>query len=134
MGLDATLRYPKSRLDKLGVKPGIWVAVAGLDDAGFLAELRERTDRVTMDRVPKGADLVFLFMDKTSDLPKLARAREAIVSNGAVWAVWPKGRKEFREDDVRAFGLTAGLVDVKVVAFAETLSALKLVIRVRDRR
>ena len=40
--------------------------------------------------------------------------------------MWPKGRKEFREDDVRAAGPSVGLVDVKVVAFSETLSGLKM--------
>lgn len=30
---------------------------------------------------------------------------------------------EFREDDLRAYGATAGLVDVKVGAFSETLAA-----------
>jgi hypothetical protein len=47
--------------------------------------------------------------------------------------VWPKGRKEFREDDVRAFGPKAGLVDVKVMAFSDTLSGLKMVIPVKER-
>ena len=47
--------------------------------------------------------------------------------------IWPKGRKEFREDDVRAAGPDAGLVDVKVVAFSETLSGLKMMIPVAQR-
>jgi hypothetical protein len=45
-----------------------------------------------------------------------------------VWVVWPKGRKELREDDVRAAGGPAGLVDVKVMAFSDTLSGLKMVV------
>jgi hypothetical protein len=48
--------------------------------------------------------------------------------DGAVWVVWPKGRREFREDDVRAYGPRAKLVDVKVVRFSDTLSALKMMI------
>lgn len=50
-----------------------------------------------------------------------------------VWAVWPKGRKEFREDDIRHFGPTAGLVDVKVMSFSDELSGLKLVIPLAQR-
>ena len=42
--------------------------------------------------------------------------------------VWPKGGKEFREDDVRAYGPRAKLVDVKVVRFSDALSALKMMI------
>ena len=51
----------------------------------------------------------------------------------AVWVVWPKGQKAFREDDARTAGPAAGLVDVKVASFSETLSALKMVIPVKDR-
>ena len=135
MGGSGQAGYSKrSRLDKLGVKPGARIAVVGLDDAGFLAELRGRTSAVASGRVPKAADLIFIYMDRTADLPRLEKARRAIAPNGAVWVIWPKGRKAFREDDVRAFGPTAGLVDIKVVAFSETLSGLKLVVPLRDRR
>jgi hypothetical protein len=66
-------------------------------------------------------------------LSRLTALREQIVPNGMIWVVWPKGRKDFREDDVRAHGPTAGLVDVKVMSFSDTLSGLKLVIPVKDR-
>lgn len=135
MGDSGQAGYSKrSRLDKLGVKPGARIAVVGLDDAGFLAELRGRTSAVTSGRVPRAADLIFIYMDRTADLPRLEKARRAIAPNGAVWVIWPKGWRAFREDDVRAFGPTAGLVDIKVVAFSETLSGLKLVVPLRDRR
>jgi len=41
--------------------------------------------------------------------------------------------KEFREDDVRNFGPRAELVDVKVVAFSDTLSGLKMVVPLAKR-
>jgi len=47
--------------------------------------------------------------------------------------VWAKGQKACREDDARAAGPAAGLVDVKVASFSETLSALRMVIPVKDR-
>jgi hypothetical protein len=99
----------RSRLDKLGVKPGARVAVVGLDDEAFLAELRERTSAVTTGRLPRAADLVIIYMERPADLARLAKARTAIAPS-------------------------AGLVDVKVVAFSETLSGLKLVVPLRDRR
>lgn len=123
----------RSRLDKLGVKPGMRVAVLGLGDPVFTAELQARVGAYAT-RLPKTADMVLVFLDSKAGLPKLAKAREAIVPSGSIWAVWPKGRKAFREDDIRAFGPAAGLVDVKVMAFSETLSGLKLVIPLRDRR
>ena len=61
------------------------------------------------------------------------RSRAAIKPNGAIWVVWPKGRKELREDDVRAFGPGVGLVDVKVVSVSEILSGLKMVIPLAQR-
>jgi hypothetical protein len=127
------IRYPKGRLDKLGVKSGMRVAVVGLEDAAFLKELRERTPEVTTGRSRKDTDLVVVAVSRTTDLPKLKALRAAIKKDGMIWVVWPKGRKEFREDDVRAYGPTAGLVDVKVMSFSDTLSGLKLVIPKRDR-
>jgi len=64
------------------------------------------------------------------DLAQFLKARGVIAKNGMIWAVWPKGRKEFREDDIRNFALANGLVDVKVASFSPTLSSLKLVIPV----
>ena len=127
------IRYPRGRLDKLGIKPDMRVAVVGLDDPDFLAELRERTSDVSVGRPKKDSDAVVVALAKVADLPKLKALRAAIKKNGMIWVVWTKGRKEFREDDVRAYGPAAGLVDVKVMSFSDTLSGLKLVIPVKDR-
>jgi hypothetical protein len=129
---DKDKRYPRSRIEKLGVKAGSRVAVIGIDDAGFIDELTDRgAERVA--KVGKGLDFVFVAMASPKDLPRLAKLRAAVHPDGAVWVVWPKGRKEFREDDIRAYGPGAGLVDVKVMAFSDTLSALKMVIPVDQR-
>src|SRR5262245_52029752 len=47
------IRYPRSRLDKLGIKPGMRVAVVGVFDRDFLEELRERTSDVSVGRPRK---------------------------------------------------------------------------------
>jgi hypothetical protein len=122
------IRYPRSRIDKLGVKPGMRVAVLGIDDEAFRRELRERVADVTESKPKKDSDLVFCFMDGRTDLVRLAALRASIKPNGAIWIVWPKGRKEFREDDVRKAAISHGLVDVKVVSFSDVLSGLKLMI------
>ena len=127
------IRYPRGRLDKLGIKPQMRVAVVGLDDAEFLAELRERTSDVKVGRPAKDTDAILVALAKSADLPKLKTLRASLKKNGMIWAVWTKGRKEFREDDVRAYGPVAGLVDVKVMSFSDTLSGLKLVIPLKDR-
>jgi hypothetical protein len=127
------IRYPQGRLDKLGVKPGSRVAVIGVGDEAFLKELRERTPEVSVGRARRGSDLVFLALEKISGLVRLRPLRGTIQEAGAVWVLWPKGRKSLREDDVRAAARSAGLVDVKVVSFSETLSGLKLVVPVAQR-
>ena len=122
------IKNPRGLLDKLGVKAGARVTVLGLDDPAFLAQLRERTDQVTTARPAKGTAVVVVAMKAVSDLQRLATLRRAIEPDGAIWVIWPKGVKAFREDDVRAAGPAAGLVDVKVVSFSETLSGLKMVV------
>ena len=119
-------------LDKLGVKPGMKVSFVGLDDPAFLRQLQDRSVDVST-RPRKGSDLIFFYMDDRRDLPRLADLQASLQPAGAVWVLWPKGRREFREDDIRAFGPEADLVDVKVVAFSPTLSALKMVIPVASR-
>jgi hypothetical protein len=116
-------------LDKLGVKAGMKISVLGLDDAAFRKQLEGRGTDVSL-RARQGSDLIFLYVDDRRGLTRLTELRRSLQSNGAIWALWPKGRKEFREDDIRAFGPEAGLVDVKVVAFSPALSALKMVIPV----
>jgi hypothetical protein len=122
------IRNPPSLLDKLGVRPGARVSVIGLDDGAFLDEVAARTDDLTLGRARAESDLVFVAMDDRAQLPRLEKLQRAIKKDGAVWVVWPKGRKEFREDDVRAYGPRAKLVDVKVVRFSDALSALKMMI------
>lgn len=131
---DPAVRYPKPLIDKLGVKPGHRVSVLGLPAAAaFRAQVAERAATLSWGRLLKGSDLVFVAITRVADLEQLPRLREAIVPGGAIWPLWPKGRKELREDDVRAAALASGLVDVKVVAFSEVLSALELVIPVSQR-
>ena len=127
------LRYPRSRIDKLGVKPCSRVAVLGAFDPAFLDEVRERTPDVALAKPKTNSDLVLVFMNEKKQLAKLFSLRRTIRPEGAIWVVWPKGRREFREDDVRAAGPGVGLVDVKVMAFSETLSGLKMVIPVAQR-
>jgi hypothetical protein len=127
------IRYPRGRIDKLGIKPGMRVAVLGIDDPDFREELRERTDDVAAGKPKKDTDVVIVALSDQKDLPRLEALKRTIKKNGAIWVVWPKGRKEFREDDVRAYGPKAHLVDVKVMSFSDTLSGLKMVIPVKER-
>lgn len=121
------IRNPRPLLDKLGVRPGqAWALVGPLPD-----DFREDLTRHAGPASP-GPDLswVFLYLDHVDALPALGEARARLAPTGAVWAVWPKGRKALTEDHIRAWAKENGLVDVKVARFSDTLSALKLVIPV----
>ena len=125
----AQVGYSKrSRLDKLGVKPGMRVAVLGAGERDFVPELKQRTADIATDRVRKGTDLVFLAVESVAPLRRLATLQRSIRREGAIWVLWPKGQKHIAEDLIRAAAIEHGLVDVKVVAFSERLSGLKLVI------
>jgi hypothetical protein len=126
--------YPRGLMDKLGVKADSRVSVLRLDHASILKELRGRTPHLTEGRAAKGSDVVLALMEAKGDLAALSRLRAAIRENGAIWVIWPKGRKELREDDVRAAALAIGLVDVKVASVSDALSGLKLVIPVAHRK
>jgi hypothetical protein len=120
-------------LDKLSINPGMRVAIFGVDDAAFLADLRERTGDISVGQAPLESDAILLAVDGPDDMRRLSELRGRIKANGAVWAVFRKGRKDFNENDVLRLGLESGLVDVKVVRFSETHTALKFVIRKAER-
>ena len=122
-------------LDKLGVKPGARVGLVGLDAPWFDALLSDRTQDVWRGRPKRDTDLVFLAADSHEELARLPKLIPAIRQNGAIWVVSRKGRAAtVRDLDVIGAALAAGLVDNKVVSFSDTLTALRLVIRLRDRR
>lgn len=120
----------KPLLDKLGVKPGMRVAVLGIDDTAFAAQL---ATRMAARPDAAGADMVFLGVNGPADIARLSALKEEIARDGAVWTVYRKGRKDFNENDVLRLGLESGMVDVKVVRFSDTHSATKWVIRKAER-
>jgi len=127
------IRNPKRLIDKLGVKPDQRVSVTGIDDADFLGQLTERTQHASVGRITRGSAAIFLGVESVAGLERIARAAQAITRDGMIWVVWAKGRPALNEDHVRGAARRAGLVDVKVAAFSDTLSALKLVIPVERR-
>ncbi|MDP9181070.1 MAG: hypothetical protein M3O21_05040 [Chloroflexota bacterium] len=121
----------KPLLDKLGVKPGMRVAIERVDDADFLQELSARADM--LGKRQKGIEMIFLGVEGPDDMSRLAELKDHIARDGAVWVVYRKGRKDFNENDVLRLGLESGMVDVKVVRFSETHTATKYVIRKAER-
>jgi hypothetical protein len=126
------IRNPKGLLDKLGVKPEQRVAVLGVSDPAFLADLAVRVPGLAKRRI-KDADLIFLGAKTPADLERLSPLQDCLRRDGGIWVIYPKGAREINENRVRAAGRAAGLVDVKVAGFSDTESALKLVIPVSKR-
>ena len=128
------IRNPRTLIDKLGVKPGMRVAVIDVDDAEFRAQLAARTNDITEGRPKAGTDVIVFGAESIAALARLERLRAALKPNGAIWVVHRKGRDaSLRDVDVFAAARLAGLVDNKVAAFSATHTAERLVIPVARR-
>jgi hypothetical protein len=119
---------PKSVLDKLGVKPGNSVAVLGGLPAESLSSLRKHGALVSEGKIPEDAPWIFLGVNNKAELRRLPAIRKPMRGAMALWLVYPKGQRSITENDVRSAGLKADLVDVKVVSFSTTHTALKFVL------
>jgi hypothetical protein len=126
------IKKPKSLLEKLGVKDGMTVSIQGIRDKEFLKQLKEKKVGVSK-KLSKGAELIFLQVDSRDELDIVKSAAENLATNGALWIVYPKGKDEIKQDDIFKAGKSASLVDIKVVSFSPTHTALKFVIPVSKR-
>ncbi|MDO8799905.1 DUF3052 family protein [Phenylobacterium sp.] len=120
---DAILN-PRSRLDKLGVKPGMRVAVLNVADDALGGELAAR-DAAPVDDLAD-LDLLFYAADSLAQLDRLPELIPALGDKGALWIVSRKGKAAGLKDvEVMAAARGQGLVDSKVVGFSDTLTALR---------
>lgn len=123
--------YTTPLLDKLGVRPGMRLALIEIDDDAIRPLLRERTGDITEGWPEPGTDIVFLGADSTGALEPLEALAARIRPNGAIWVVSRKGKAAtLRDVEVIDAARSAGLVDNKVVAFSATRTSLRLVIPV----
>lgn len=125
--------HPKTRLEKLGIKPDAVVALMGKFDDEFLAELRSQTKNVDNGKVGADAQWIFFAADSTKELSQVPKLAKGLQGAAALWIVYPKGQKQIAENDVIGAGRKSGLKDVKVVGFSPTHTALKFVIPVEKR-
>lgn len=121
--------YTKPRIEKLGMRPGVRVAIVGVDDPDLPGEVGALTEDLTLGTPKPETALVFLAADSPADLAALAELRRRLRPDGAIWVVSRKGKAAtLRDVEVIAAALQAGLVDNKVVGFSATHTALRLVI------
>jgi hypothetical protein len=120
-------------LDKLGVKPGMRVALVGFDDEGFRAELAGR-GAIVQEPAP-GLDMVFYRAGRPADLPGIGELRPLIRDTGAIWVLREKGpARTVREEDIIDAGRAFDLVDNKIASFSDTVAAMRLVVPLNQRR
>lgn len=119
--------HPKSTAEKLGIRPGLLIFAIGIKDDNFLGELRKTAKTFSATKPLQDSDLIFLAADSLSALSRVHEAARFLSEPGALWIVYPKGRQEIKEQHVLDAGRNAGLVDVKVVSFSATHTALKFV-------
>jgi hypothetical protein len=125
-------------VDKLGIKPGH--AVALVEAAGPLdSDLRERVI-ARAGRAPAldgdAIDVALVTADATTDaVAVLGRWRSRLEPSGGIWLLSPKrGQPGYVDQrDLIAAGLAAELVDNKSCSVSDTTSAMRFVIRKRDR-
>jgi hypothetical protein len=138
----ATAGYSGTPLPrKLGIKDGYRVLLVGAPagfDLGDLGSLG--IDDVDVHRRAGAApyDVIVVFTpDRRSLDQRFGTLAARLVSHGGLWVAWPKRSSglatDLDENVVRDVGLAAGLVDNKVCAVDETWSALRFVVRLRDR-
>jgi hypothetical protein len=128
----------KSVVQKLGIKPGFRIFVAGApaDYEMVVGTLPEQV--VIASRVGGRIDVIHAFATRQADLDKkLPAYRRAIEPAGMLWISWPKKASgvatDLTENVLRDLALPLELVDVKVCAIDATWSGLKFVVRTSER-
>ena len=124
--------------EKLGIKEGGRVLVFD-PPVGFVRRL---------DPLPPGAgvmlkpvsiaEVIVVFSASRAVLGELfPKAKHLLAPRGALWVAWPRRSSGFftdlDEQLVRAVGLAAGMTDNKIISIDEIWSALRFIVKERDR-
>ena len=122
---------------KLGIKPDDRLALVGAPK-GFQKELVDLPETVKAVSDRAEAEVTIVFARSAADFEvRFATAAKHMTTAGMIWAAWPKKasgiQSDLDESKIRNYGLSIGLVDIKVCAINETWSGLKFVIPVKDR-
>jgi DUF3052 family protein len=123
--------YTTPLLDKLGIRPGMRVALIDIDDETIRPLIADRTSDVAEGWPEPDTDVVLLGADSMAQLARLPGLAARIRPNGAIWVVSRKGKAAtIRDVEVIEAAKASGLVDNKVASFSETHTSLRLVIPV----
>lgn len=133
----------KSVAQKLGLKPGPWLAVGA--PAHYRSLLGDLPAGAVLETAPPGAPpaqrygLIHVFVGSANALATaLDTLAPGLSPGGALWVSWPKKTSalfvDLSENAIREQALARDLADVKVCAIDADWSGLKLVRRKRPER
>lgn len=128
----------RSLIEKLGIKAEYSIALLNYPEH-YPQLLGSLPEGISVQDLGKDAlDFIQFFTRQKKDLELMfPRLTSYLKETGMIWICWPKGSSkletDLNENIVRDLGLAIGLVDVKVAAIDEDWSALKFVVRVKDR-
>lgn len=124
---------------KLGMKSNFTVKVKNEPEEywDWMAPLPEGMKIATRSK-KESLDFAHLFVKTNKTFEKeFIKLRDELKKTGMLWISWPKKSSgvvtDLNENIIRDFGLTHGLVDVKVCAVDEVWSGLKFMYRLKDR-
>jgi len=131
---------PRDVLDKLGLRPGQAVRVVGPGDRPLLARVRARLRRRLAGKAPP-AELILFWPRAAFEITDHLRSlRASILPEGVIWVITPKkgclgsnGMPYLNQTDLIPLGLAAGLVDNKTCSLSGKESAMRFVLRKKDR-
>ena len=128
----------KPLAQKLGIVAGSAVAAVGAP-ANYRELLGLLPNGIRFCAVSAQPQLIHYFCTERARLAKdLPALRKTMRDDAMLWVSWPKKSAgvptTVTEDVVREFALPLGLVDTKVCAVDETWSALRLVVRLVNRK
>src|SRR5215510_12208967 len=119
-------------IDKLGVKPGMRVALVAFDDAALRMAVAERGASVVAPA--SGVDMVFYRVTEPAELGGIRELRHLIHDRGAIWVLRNKGPdRTVRDMDVIDAGRAFDLIDNKIASFSDTVAAMRLVVPLNRR-
>ena len=123
--------YRTPLLDKLGIRPGMRVALIDIDDPEIRKLIAQRTTDITEGEPKPETDVVLFGAEAPADLEPFPVLASRIRPNGAIWVVSRKGKAAtLRYEQILDVAKGAGLIDNKVAAFSATHTALRFVIPV----
>lgn len=124
--LDAILN-PRGRLEKLGIARGMNVCVIGKAEDDAVDEVAAALGSPPSRKASSPFDVALLFAHEPAELAPLLSLAPMLAEKGAIWVLWPKGRKDFAHEDVVAAGKKAGLSQTRSMGFSAALTGLRLV-------